>query len=431
MTFPWAKKIKQYSAHISVVLLILSTLYIGSVLFHDQKLLTTTYNHNEYKKKYENSQWQQSQNLAPIRVLDEWAIAHGTDGWGVFVDQNKDKINIQKLKQKIFDDIKNKSISDEELYTYAADLYIHGYNPILINPEVPPFGKYLIGLSIVIFQNQYYAALISGIAALVFIFLITKEVTKSIVAASIAVFLTTINSLFTDQIVSAQLDIFQLLLLLAFMFVYLKLQKKYEKLYLLCGGIVFGLFISTKIFFLSFFLLNGWLVLTYLLAKEPIKKVLLHLVIINAIGLITFILSYARYFTQGHTFREFMGVQKWIFLFYKQTSIDVSKLIGNYVLLILLNRWRVWSTGYPIVHYEHWSILWPFVFIGGIVSIFKQLKDKKHFFAPILIAFAGVYGVYLFFVPIFPRYLLLLFIPLNMLIACYFAKILQYGTKKA
>ena len=45
------------------------------------------------------------------------------------------------------------SIPDDTIYNFTAGYYLRGGSPILVNPEQPPLGKYLLALSILLFQN--------------------------------------------------------------------------------------------------------------------------------------------------------------------------------------------------------------------------------------------------------------------------------------
>ena len=56
---------------------------------------------------------------------------------------------------------------------------------------------------------------------------------------------------------------------------------------------------------------------------------------------------------------------------------------------------------------------------------FISKKVKKNNLTLVLISFIAVYNAFLFIVPIFPRYLLLLFIPLNILIAVLLSKLIK------
>src|SRR3990167_1849764 len=111
---------------LSLLLLILSFFYLFSVILQNKKLYTEKFDPKLYEKKYYQSQW---------------------------VVPNSKNI-----------------ISDEDLFTYAGYKYIKGLNPILINPETPHLGKYLIGLSIVLFNNQRVMSLFIALFSLVFIY---------------------------------------------------------------------------------------------------------------------------------------------------------------------------------------------------------------------------------------------------------------------
>src|SRR6185369_2316729 len=58
-------------------------------------------------------------------------------------------------------------IVDEVGFAYAGGALITGENPILVIPDAPPLGKYLIGLSAVIFNNEHVIVAIFGVLSLV------------------------------------------------------------------------------------------------------------------------------------------------------------------------------------------------------------------------------------------------------------------------
>lgn len=298
-------------------------------------------------------------------------------------------------------------ISDETLYAYAGYRYVTGTSPILINPEAPPFGKYMIGLSILLFSNEKVVNVISGIAALVLIYFITRRLSDSL-AASVAVALTAINTLFTDQLIHApQLEILQAVWLLAFLYLFLCWEKSKKWMTVILAGISLGLFLSTKVLAYNFgflvVILGGFL----LINKKNITSYLAPILTMVAIAVITFTATYASYFFHGGSLRGFVGTQKWIFLFYRSSGIDMVKTFGSYLTLILFNRWRFWSMGYPVISYDSWSILWLPVFIASFFASYKLFRRRK---ATIIVISYVVYNIFLLITPIFPRYLLLLFI---------------------
>lgn len=366
---------------IAALLLLTAFIYLVSVLFQNRQTVFKPFEAKFYTEKFEKSQWRVPNSKNPI--------------------------------------------SDEDLYTYSGYKYIQGENPILVSPEVPPFGKYLVGWCIAIFGNQRIVSLLAGLGCLVLIFILTHKATSSVVAGSIAVFLTSINTLFIDQFLhSPQLEVLQLffLLLLSLMMVYFYSTKKI--LFLVLAGVFFGLFTSIKVFLLSYLLINAWLLLFHLLKRESIKGTVINIITLNIVALITYTATYIQYFLYGNSLRDFLGVQKWIYAFYSNSNIDMKQLIGNYLSLLFFNKWKFWSAGYPVVQYENWSIMWPVIFILGVVSIFAIMKQKIKNYIPVylMLSFFIIYNLFLLAVPIFPRYLVLLFIPLHICIAVYISK---------
>lgn len=318
-------------------------------------------------------------------------------------------------------------ISDEELYAYSGYRLIHGGNPIFVNPEAPPLGKYFIGLSILLFQNEKVISVIMAFFSLILIYQLTFHLSKSRLAASIAIFLTSINSLFIDQILHApQLEIQQLTFLLLLIYLLILFQKKKMLLFSIPIGITMGLFLSIKVFILSYVLINAWLILTFLPTIRK-KVTIFTLIITNIISLAAFSGTYFSYFLHGNSVRDFLGVQKWIYTFYSNSHIQMTKLIGNYLTLLFFNKWRFWSEGYPVIQYQSWSFIWPVTFLVGCFVIYQIVKEKSRFHSPYwpVVTFFAIYNAFLFVVPIFPRYLLLLLVPLTILIGVYFDKIIH------
>lgn len=368
------------------IFVIISCLILFAVIYQNRNLYLAKFNPNLYKDKYDKSQWMAPNSKTPV--------------------------------------------SDNLVYAYAGYKYILGLNPILINSEQPPLGKYFVGLSIVTFQNQRAASILVAFLCLVLVFSIVKRATSSFLASSLAVFLTTVTELFINQLIdSPQLDIFQLLFFLGFLFTFLIHTGKKTLLTLVISGLAFGLMLSIKTFYIYFLVFNAWLVLYFLLKKdllEGIKK----LIVLNVTGLVIFISTYLSFFLHGGTIKGFLGVQKYIYSFYSNSTINISKLLGSYISLIFTGHWNYWLVSNHIVKYNGWTVFWPLIFLAGILSIFmlyRKTRDKHYFkFRDVyllLASFFVVYNLFLFITPIYPRYLLLLFLDINLLIAIYIGTI--------
>lgn len=347
--------------------------------------------------------------------------------------KNKDKLfekfDIRKYENKYYQSqwvLPNSKnlISDIDLYAYAGYRYIKGENPILINPEVPPLGKYIVGLSILFFNNFRVLNLVACFLSLVLIFLLSYQLTQSFFQSSLSLFLTSINSLFLDQIINAgQLEIFQLLFLLAFYFFFIKFLRKKRYIFLLISSFVLGCFISIKFFFYFYLLINLTIIIFFFIYQKS-KKLKINwlikiFIILNFISLLVYSLTYFQLFLKSRTLIKFLGAQKWIFNFYNQSKVEKNKIFGNYLALLFLNKWRYWTGNYPWITYENWSLIWPITFILGIFSFLKLSKQKQFFknnLILLIFSFFIAYNLFLFITPIYPRYLLLLLVPLNIVI---------------
>lgn len=417
---------------ISIIFIVLTILYCTVIIFQNRSVFLTKFNYEIIKKQYDQSQWQQSQNISPLKVLDAWALKKGYTGWNNFADENKGKEDIEKVKKDIIASVRNKGISDATLYTYVGYEYVNGASPTLLNPEHPPLGKYLIGLSIKIFNNEKVILLIFGFITLITVFLMVFISTGSYLSSSIAVLLTTSHSLFIDQLIHGpQLELFQLVFLLL-LILHLILYEMKNKIYYLIGAIFsYGFLLSTKIFLTHFILFSAWLgVLTLFSRRFKLRE----WISLQCGGILVFLSSYAIFFIKGGNFRQWLGVQKYILVFYKQAGINIIEFAGNYLRLIFTGSWKFWSDNNPVTHYNEWSFTWNIVFVVTLFVIYKIVKQKDRrnisFSEWMLVSFIVIYNLYLFIIPMFPRYLLLLFIPMIILISIHFNTYLSYEKKK-
>lgn len=355
-----------------ILFFIYSSFYFFNKLYLNRNIFFEVANSEIYKKKFDQSQW-------------------------IITNKNK------------------KIISDSDLYTHFGFEYIKGIDPTTQNFEVPPLSKYLVGSSIVLFFNQRIFSLIFSIACILLIFYLVFVNTSSLYPSLLAVSLTMTNWLFLDQIInSPQLEIYQLYFLLNFFILFMLYMKKREKLYLLFLGLAAGGFSSIKFFFAHYLLIMILIISYYIVSKIKLKKLLVDIFVINICIFSIYIIYYFRFFYLGGTLIRFIQVQKWIIGFYLKSGINTAKIFASYLPLIYINRWQFWSEGYPIIRSTHWVITWPIIHFLGVFSIiYLHLKKYifKNIFTKLCILFIVIYSIFLLFIPIWPRYLLLLYIP--------------------
>ncbi len=366
----------------AVSLFVIGTVYFLNGIYTNRSIFQERYSPAKYMEKFAHSQW---------------------------IVENKNKV----------------TISDADLYSHMAYQYTaNNIDPTTQDFEVPPLGKYIIGWSLSIFHNQRVIYLFLAAACLLLIFYLTLINTLSVAAATLATALTMLNWLFLDQIVnSPQLDIFQLYFLLN-VFLFFSLYEKKSKLrYLFLTGIAAGGFVSVK-FFLGFYLIiQAWFCLYYFMKKKPLRQTITELLLINGLILGIYVVYYVQFFMQGGSFFRFLLVQKWIIGMYTiRSNIQTIRILGSYIPLLYANRWQFWSEGYPIIHYQNWSFTWPIIHLVGIFSLlglYLKKQIQKNITLQLLTMFIIIYSLFLFVTPVWPRYFLLLFVPLNILIAAY------------
>ena len=272
--------------------------------------------------------------------------------------------------------------------------YITGRDPTTLNAELPPLGKYLIGLSIILFGNQNIFAFLSGIFVLISFFFLNKIIFRDTTIAFLPVFLLSFDPLFYTQLRPPFLDLLYLgFLLLTFIFF---LQKRF-----FVAAIFLGCMMATKSSVSTFVLvsLTMFLYLLYMNHAEQIKKYVISLSFSFGI----FLLTYCVYFFKGHNLIEFLGVQKWILSFYGSGAKGDPSTPFQ---MLLLGNWPTWWEG--TVKVTEWSLLWPIGLIASSYYLYQVVPKRKRYPSILLGIWCVLYLVFLVFIPVWPRYLLLL-----------------------
>lgn len=352
------------------------------------------------------------------------------------ISQNLKKFQ-EKFDVKLFEKKYNKSqyvipqsktpISDEELLSWAGYQYASGLNPILINSDHPPLGKYIIGWMTLLTGNNRIVSLVFALGNIALLMLIVYSLTRSYFLSTLVFLLASLDTVFIDQIIySPVLDIIQLFFLLLYFYLLLVWSKSKKHIILLPLGITLGAISAVKIYFPALILLL--VTSTFLIfVQKNIKKTAFTALPLLVLAIFTYTITYLRYFFVGNSLRNFLGTQKWIFLFWKNNSIQVSDYYGNVIPLLLLNKWKVWWGTKQYINFEHWSILWPIFFILGVSCALYLLykgfhKKLPQSFASFLSIWIIVFTLYLCLIPISPRYLMMLYFPLYIVI-CVFIKL--------
>ncbi len=374
----------QKKLFVAAVLIIAAVFNIGFPIIKNLNLFTERFDPKLYEKKYNDSQYVIPQSKHPI--------------------------------------------SDEELDSYAGYKYATGLNPILINSDHPPFGKYLIGWSILLTGNNRVISIAFAVGNVMLVALIVFMISGSLLLSSLGVLFISLDSMLIDQIIhSPILDIIQVFFLLLYVAIFLWWQKNPSLKKSVTLGIVIGCLSSIKLYFPALVLL-GTVFIFLLWTGKTLLKTTAVVLSQFIIGAAVYTLTYLRFLLAGNSLRAFFGAQKWIFLFWKNNSVQSSRFIGDASTLMIANRWKVWWGSSPYIQFEHWNILWPVFSIFGIGSALyiiglyfyfsrhklKQIPDL----APYLFLSFWVIAsfLYLNMLPISPRYVMIFFFPVYILL---------------
>lgn len=307
-------------------------------------------------------------------------------------------------------------IPDEYVNAYAGGAYMKGVSPILIGADTPPTGRYLIGLSILLFKNEHIIILISACVSLIFLFLLGRQIFFYSVTPYLPIALLSFEPIFKNQLIyTPLLDIIQLMFLsMSFYFFNKALSSKRNFLLFTITSILWGLFIGTKFFATGITIIAAYYAVL-LIHRD--KKRIINFTLSIPIGIITYLLSYVQvFFGLGYNLKQFIGIQKWVFLYHK------SQLILPFTIwpLILFNKWYVWYGSKPVISDSQWFFTWPILLISSLVTsalyFLKKIKKKKE--VEVLIIWVIFYILFFSIGQITTRYLII-YIPILYLITFY------------
>lgn len=295
-------------------------------------------------------------------------------------------------------------IPDEVALSYAGGALITGVNPTYIIADTPPLGKYLIGVSTIVFQNENIITGIFGIISLVMLFLLAKQVVGSTLFSLIPVALFSNEQIFKNQLIYVPLlDIFQLVFLLGSLYFFNKGLKGKTIQFFLLANIFLGCFISTKFFATGITIIVAWL---FVLTIHKNIKHIQSLCMTLPLSVLILVISYLRLFFLRYSLRDVLGVQKWIFLYHK------SQLILPFSIwpLLLFNKWYVWFGNTPVISDSQWSITWPIITILSIVTIFLYVIKfiDRNESVEVIMSWIICYLLFFSFGQISSRYLVIL-----------------------
>lgn len=298
-------------------------------------------------------------------------------------------------------------IPDNALESFAAGFLLYGGNPILIIHDQPPLGRYLLALSIAIFDNPNSIIIILIYISLFGTFLVGVEATGNKFLSLVPVALFANEPLLIDK-----LKYIPLLEPIEFPFIIFSLyffirgvNNKSSSISFLLTALMLGFVVSIRFFALGTVL--TFCMFLFLILQKNLKKIIL-LGTLLPFSLLVLITSYTRTILDGRSILDLFGIQKYIY-WYHESQLDLPFSFWD---LLLFNRWHTWWGDRSISSDYLWSILWPVFFIFTfllfsfyILKLFKLNNAEK-----ILLIWCFSYSAFLslghtssrYFLPIIP-----------------------------
>lgn len=338
-------------------------IYIFFLFFHSLSLFRKPFDAKYWKDKYEQSQW------------------------------------------KNF--ISNRTIGDDGLYTHIGYQLMQGADPTRDNAEMPPLGKYLIGVTIKLLNNQNIFGMISYLTMIFVFYLLIKQYLHSSFWQYLLMLAFAIDPLVTQQHTIVMLDaIYVTFILLYFLFITLLHkypQKKHVSCYMVVAGCALGFTSATKFPAFSILLLLSLLPL-YVKRFISFKNIF----VIAATAGIIYATSYTRFFLNGSSVIDFLKIQKWMLNFYLISKLP--KIPTNFLTTFCFGHYKnLFSHQWEFS--EVWSLAWPILVISIFIGLLIWLKqEKKQCNIPILtlITFTALAFSFYSLTPFWTRYLLVL-----------------------
>lgn len=309
--------------------------------------------------------------IRPFNAVAKNANSFFSGGyWEIYELQLKKAYYSSQYVKKINPNI----MPDQAFEAFLGGAFIKGMNPILVVHEHPPLGRYIIGLSIMLFDNDSTVIIILMLFSVLGIFFISKLILHDALLSllPLAIFLN--EPLFISKFQIAPLiESIQLTFIVFSLYFFIKgvLGKKYVH-YFIFSSLALGFVISIRFFILGAFLAFS-MILYFLLRKKFDKKAVVFICSLP-LSLVVLIASYTKTIQEGYSILQVFSIQKYIFFYHK------SKLESFFTFwdLIILNRWHTWWGDRSIISDSQWILAWPIsILLNFLNLVFITIKKLR------------------------------------------------------
>ncbi|MGE5041945.1 MAG: hypothetical protein ACM3IJ_03500 [Candidatus Levyibacteriota bacterium] len=289
--------------------------------------------------------------------------------------------------------VKNSKVilTDEAVESYLAGAFLQGKDPILFIHDHPPLGKYILSLSILLFDNVSTIIIPIFCVSLLGVYLLSKKVIKHTVLALIPVVIFSNEPLMMVKLMTPPIpELVQLPFILFSFYCFLRFleSKKHKYAWSFSTALFLGATISTR-FFITGAVITASFILFLLLVKR-MKELFIFAVLLPA-SLVALFFSYTKTVLDTHSVIKPFSVQKYILTYHESKFIQLFTVWD----LLLFNRWHTWWAGNKISFDVNWIPVWPvsvlLSFVLGALAVLKKIKlsDPEYVFL-IWVVFYGL-----------------------------------------
>lgn len=297
-------------------------------------------------------------------------------------------------------------IGDDGLYAFAGYYYFSQKGDVSsVNFEHPPFGKYLIGLSIFLFHNEN----VINIIYFFFLLLITYKsafiILRDKLLASVAVFLVSVGPLLRDHTLRSLLDLPFSLFFTTGIYFFLLSFKKVKYIYI--SLLFFSFAFSTKFFPALLIILFFLLCILIKYAKAHIKHFIFSLLLIPTV----YIISNISFFIYHLSLVEFIKHKIWMIKWFSGSPFVVGNILRN-----MFTGYYIGPTG-NLEGNDYWTIIEPIVITLASFPFLVLKKKKNNISLVIVYGISSLFLLYIFFLTLGLQKFLMPIYPIMVILA--------------
>ncbi len=319
-------------------------------------------------------------------------------------------------------------IPDQALESFAAGAFLKGMNPILIIHDQPPLGRYILSLSILLFDNVNTIMVLLFFLSGLGVYLVARLTLNNSLFSLVPLAIFINEPIFINKFYNSPLlEPIQLPFIIFALYFFMQgiISKNYVKWFILTS-VMLGFVISIRFFILGAFLILA-MILYFLIQKQFNKKFALFLLTLP-IAIFVLLISYTRTIQLGSSILHIFGIQKYIFNYHKaQLSLPFS-----FWDLLLFNRWHTWWGTRAITSDIQWIIFWPisaFLTLAfSLLGVFKKILVSEP--EKIIIIWIATYSLSLSLGEVSTRYFPPLLPFLYIISTSFLIKLWKYKVRK-